>query len=227
MTNLYRGVDNSDFWSRLEALGMSTEFMAGVAVAQRLEGMKFTLGPSMAISKTCLIAIGGFRALADYLADDFVLGEKAVQAGFKVILSSHTIEHHAYSAGFLNSFKHRLRWNRSSRFSRPAGYMGQGFTYGLPWAMLLCLVSPNIWSFVLLGFSLAIRMWLAYSLGRRLLEDATVVKRFWMIPVQDLLSLATWVGGFLGREIVWRNERYLLLAGGRFAPVNRNPAQLP
>ncbi len=113
---------------------MSTEFMAGVIVAEFLEGMKFSLGPSMAISTTCLRAIGGFGSLADYLADDFILGEKVFLQGFRVVLSADVINHHAYSTGFQNSFKHRLRWNRSSRFSRPAGYFGQGFTYGLPWA---------------------------------------------------------------------------------------------
>src|SRR5262245_29479897 len=133
-TNLYRGVSGADLWSKLEALGMSTEFMAGVVVAWRLEGMKFTLGPSMAIRRDCLRAIGGFAAMADYLADDFVLGQWASEAGYEVALLPHVVNHHATALGFTSSFKHRLRWNRSSRFSRPAGYIGQGFTYGLPWA---------------------------------------------------------------------------------------------
>lgn len=221
MTNLYRGVESGDFWSKLEALGMSTEFMAGVVVAERLEGMRFTLGPSMAITRDCLKSIGGFRTLADYLADDFVLGEKAFQSGYRVILSRHVIEHHAYSAGFANSFRHRLRWNRSSRFSRPAGYLGQGFTYGLGWALLLSVVLPVYWSLALLAVSLMVRFWLAWVLGKQLLGDSTVPQRLWLVPLQDLLSLATWLGGFSGREILWRNQRYQLLPGGRFKLLNR------
>lgn len=218
-TNLYRGAPGADLWSRLEALGMSTEFMAGVVVAWRLEGMKFTLGPSMAVRRDCLRAIGGFAAMADYLADDFVLGQWASDAGYEVALLPHAVNHHATALGFTSSFKHRLRWNRSSRFSRPAGYIGQGFTYGLPWALLLFLAAPFWWSeFVLLAVAAA-RMWMAYELGLRLLEDREALRRFWLIPLQDMLSLATWVGGFVGREIVWRNERYRLLEGGRFEPV--------
>ena len=218
-TNLYRGAPGADLWSRLEALGMSTEFMAGVVVAWRLEGMKFTLGASMAVRRDCLRAIGGFAAMADYLADDFVLGQWASDAGYEVALLPHVVNHHATALGFTSSFKHRLRWNRSSRFSRPAGYIGQGFTYGLPWAMLLFLAAPFQWSeFVLLAVAAA-RMWMAYELGLRLLEDREALRRFWLIPLQDMLSLATWVGGFVGREIVWRNERYRLLEGGRFEPV--------
>ncbi|MDQ3014043.1 MAG: glycosyltransferase, partial [Acidobacteriota bacterium] len=174
MTNLYRGISGDDLWSKLEAIGMSTEFMAGVVVAEMMEGMKFTLGPSMAIRTDCLRAIGGFAAMADYLADDFVLGNWADQAGYRVALSCHTISHHATAMGFLSSFKHRLRWNRSTRRSRPQGYVGQGFTYGLSWAALFCLVFPSPWSLVALLVSLSARILLAWQLSL-LLKDRTVL----------------------------------------------------
>ena len=220
VTNLYRGVAVSNFWSKLEALGMSTEFIAGVVVAERLEGMRFALGPSMAIRASCLEKIGGFRAFADYLADDFVLGKKVFETGHQFVLSAHVINHHAYSAGFLNSFLHRLRWNRSSRFSRPIGYFGQGFTHTLPWAVMLVLADPSGSSFGVLACSLALRAWLACELGARLLNDKAVLRSLWLIPLQDGLSFASWLGGFWGKEIVWRNERYELFEDGRMTPVS-------
>lgn len=220
VTNLYRGIGGRDLWSKLEALGMSTEFMAGVIVAEFLEGMKFSLGPSMAISTPCLRAIGGFASLAEYLADDFILGEKVFLQGFRVVLSAHVINHHAYAAGFQNSFKHRLRWNRSSRFSRPAGYFGQGFTYGLPWAVLLFLVTPTKWTATLLLCSVLLRGWLAYTLGKQLLGDSSIPRRLWLVPLQDCLSFATWVGGLFGTEVVWRGVRYRILTGGRFVRIS-------
>jgi len=220
VTNLYRGVAISNFWSRLEALGMSTDFMAGVVVAERLEGMRFALGPSMAIRARCLQNIGGFKALADYLADDFVLGKKVFETGHQLVLSAHVINHHVYSAGFLNSFVHRLRWNRSSRFSRPLGYFGQGFTHTLPWAAMLLVVDPCAWSVGVLVSVLALRAWLACELGATLLNDKAVLRSLWLIPLQDCLSFASWLGGFLGKEIVWRNQRYKLFEDGRMAPVS-------
>jgi ceramide glucosyltransferase len=217
VTNLYRGVSGRDLWSKLEALGMTTEFMAGVVVAERLEGMKFALGPSMAIRSECLDAIGGFSAMKDYLADDFVLGNWADRAGWRVALSMHVINHHASNEGFSRTFIHRLRWNRSSRFSRPAGYLGQGFTYGLVWASLLLLFSPVWWGFAL--FVIILRFWLAIQLGVYLLKDQAMWRSLWLLPLQDIFSFASWMGGFLGREIVWRSERYLLLSGGRFKKI--------
>jgi ceramide glucosyltransferase len=219
VTNLYRGVNGGDLWSRLEALGMSTDFMAGVVVAERLEGMKFMLGPSMALRRACLKDIGGFGALRDYLADDFVLGNWAEATGWRVALSTYVVNHHVSSVGFLPTFRHRLRWNRSTRFSRPAGYLGQGFTYGSSWALLLWLLFPSFPAGVLLLVTLLLRGWLAAILAVDLLADTTVINRLGLLPLQDLLSFASWLGGFMSREVVWRNERYRLLDGGRFEPV--------
>ena len=142
------------------------------------------------------------------------------QAGYQVLLSTHVVNHHASSIGFVNSFEHRLRWNRSSRFSRPAGYLGQGITYGLLWGCLFCAMAPNSWGLGVLVCALTARAWLALELGRELLEDRTVLRRLGLIPLQDLLSFVTWVGGFLGRDIVWRNQRYRLLEGGRFCRLS-------
>ena len=219
VTNLYRGIPGADLWSTLEALGMSTEFMAGVVVAERLEGMHFTLGPSMAIRATTLNKIGGFARMADYLADDFVLGQWTAEAGQRVVLSAHVINHHATAMGFRKSFAHRVRWNRSARFSRPSGYVGQGFTYGLAWAIVLFVASLSWWSGLILLVVAAARLWLAYELGFKLMRDSWAIKNAYLIPLQDLLSAASWIGGFVGREVMWRNERYRLLQGGRFECV--------
>ena len=220
VTHPYRGVAGGDLWSRLEALGMTTEFMAGVVVAERLEGMKFALGPSMAVRRSCLTSIGGFAAMKDYLADDFVLGAWAARAGWKVLLLPQVVEHLATAQGFLTSFRHRLRWNRSSRFSRPAGYIGQGFTYGLVWTLLFTAVAPWPLNLATLIAGCVLRGSLALVLAWRL-NDPTVKHYLWLIPLQDVLSWVSWIGGFLGKTIEWRGERYVLCDGGRFEPLSR------
>lgn len=220
VTHPYRGVSGGDLWSRLEAIGMTTEFMAGVVVAERLEGMKFALGPSMAVRRVCLQAIGGFAAMKDYLADDFVLGAWAARAGWDVRLLPQAVEHLATARGFAMSFKHRLRWNRSSRFSRPAGYVGQVFTYGLVWALLFTAVAPWPVNLAVLLSGCLLRAGLALTLAWRL-ADPTVKWHLWLIPLQDVLSWASWIGGFGGKTIEWRGERYILCDGGRFEPLSR------
>ena len=63
------------------------------------------------------------------------------------------------------------------------------------------------------------RFALAWLLGVRLLNDADVPRRLWLLPLQDLLSFASWLGGFTSREIIWRNEKFRLLEAGRFQLV--------
>src|SRR5690606_8798278 len=111
----YRAVPGPSPWSTLEALGLNTEFLSGVLVARMLEGMKFALGPTIAVRRETLARIGGFSRLKDYLAEDFVMGQLAAAAGYRVILSSFVIEHRIGSQRLGANLRHRLRWNRSTR----------------------------------------------------------------------------------------------------------------
>src|SRR5262249_35032166 len=138
----YRGVPGRSFWSLLEAIGLNTEFISGILVARMLDGMKFAIGPTIAVRRRTLEAIGGFDAVKDYLAEDFVMGKLAAERGEGVILSSYVIEHHIGAQRFGANLRHRLRWNRSTRRSRPWGYVGQVFTNPLPVPFLLSAASP-------------------------------------------------------------------------------------
>src|SRR5690242_19483073 len=121
----------------MEATGMNTDFIGGILVARMLEGMKFAVGPTIVARRIVLHAIGGFNILKNYLAEDFVMGKLAAEAGYRVILSSYVIEHCIGSSSFRDNLAHRLRWVRSTRRSRPAGYLGLLFTMPLPLAPCL------------------------------------------------------------------------------------------
>ena len=101
VTCLYRGVADQGLWSKLEAAGMSIEMTAGVLVADLMEGMQFTLGPTMAVRRSCAREIGGFGALGAYCADDFVLGNAIASNGHTVVLSTHAIDHVVLNTSFV------------------------------------------------------------------------------------------------------------------------------
>jgi ceramide glucosyltransferase len=216
-TCVYRGVPGRSIWSRLEALAMSTEFMAGVLLAWKLEGMKFALGPTMAVRRACLEAIGGFPSMADYLADDFVLGQWAAEAGYRVVLSPHVIDHQVLGEEFRRSFLHRLRWARSARFSRPWGYVGQLFTYPVPLALALAPVAKGSVFLGALAAAVVARFVVSLAVGWGTLRDRHALRHLWLVPLQDLLSFAVWCGGFTGRHVRWRDSYSRLWSGGRFS----------
>lgn len=213
----YRAVAGRSFWSQLEAVGMNTEFLGGVLVARMLEGMKFAVGPTIVARKQALQEIGGFDRLKDYLAEDFVMGKFAADAGWTVSLSSYVVEHRIGSETAAVNAAHRLRWARSTRRSRPAGYVGQLFTNPLPLAALLVLVRPEWWP--VLAATVVIRALAAYATAGWVLHDPACAQRWWLIPVQDLLSFVFWIAGFFGNTIIWRGKKYYLQADGRFVLV--------
>jgi ceramide glucosyltransferase len=220
----YRAVPGQGFWSRLEAIGMNTEFLAGVLVAWLVGEMDFALGPTLAARREVIERMGGFAELGHYLAEDFVIGNRAPRLGYRVVLSSCLIEHRIGSQTFKGSLQHRLRWARSTRRSRPAGYWGQIFTNPLPIALLLCLVAPKLWP--LLVVTALFRALAAWSTAQWVLHDPLTRRRWWLIPLQDLISGLVWFSGFFGSTIDWRGRRYKLFRDGRFQFMGNVPQRL-
>jgi ceramide glucosyltransferase len=215
----YRAVPGASFWSRLEATGMNTDFWGGALVARMLEGMRFAVGPTIVARRRVLQAIGGFARLKDYLAEDFVMGQFAADAGHGVILSSYVIEHHIGNATFAENIAHRLRWARSTRRSRPAGYIGQMFTMPLPLALIVCTFWPGWWP--VLPVALVVRTVAAYMVSVRVLR----ARLNWpLLPIEDLIGFFFWVAGFFGNTISWRGRRYRLSADGRFELISEPAA---
>jgi ceramide glucosyltransferase len=213
----YRAVPGRSFWSLLESIGLNTEFLAGILVARMLDGMKFAVGPTIAARRDTLALIGGFDQLKDYLAEDFVMGKLAAERGCGVILSSYVIEHRIGSQRFWPNLVHRLRWNRSTRRSRPWGYVGQVFTNPLPPALLLWAFWPAWWP-VAAGTAL-FRALAAWASAGWVLHDPLTARRWWLVPLQDVASFLVWIGGFFGNTIQWRGRRYYLRRDGRFELV--------
>lgn len=210
----YRAVPGAGLWSTLEAIGMNTEFLAGILVARLLDGMKFGVGPTMAIRREVIGRMGGFAAFKDYLAEDFEMGRRTADLGYGTILSSAVIEHRIGTARMRPNFEHRLRWVRSTRRSRPAGYIGQLFTYPLPLALLLWAVRPEWWPAAAL--TIAVRAAAAWATAGWILDNRLTLGRWWLVPIEDILSFAFWIAGFFGNTVTWRGHRYVVNRNGTF-----------
>jgi ceramide glucosyltransferase len=211
----YRAVPGPSVWSRLEATGMNTDFWGSALVARMLEGMRFAVGPTIAARRRVIQSIGGFARVKDYLAEDFVIGKFAAETDHGVILSSYVIEHHIGSSTLRQNFAHRLRWARSTRRSRPAGYVGQLFTMPLPLALLVCAAAPAWWP--VLPLALIARSAAAYAVSERVLHARI---NWLLLPLEDLMGFCFWIAGFFGNTISWRDRRYRLYADGRFELIS-------
>ncbi|MCC7234299.1 MAG: bacteriohopanetetrol glucosamine biosynthesis glycosyltransferase HpnI [Bryobacterales bacterium] len=215
----YRAVPGRGLWSTLEAMGANTEFLSGVMVARLLEGMRFAVGPTIVARRQAIAAIGGWVRVKDYLAEDFMLGRLAAEAGLGVGLSRYVVDHHIGGTAMRENFTHRLRWCRSTRCSRPAGYVGQVFTNPTPLILLLLALAPHWWP--VCAAAAALRAAAAWATAGPVLRDPLTARRWWLLPVQDLLSCLFWAAGFFGNTIRWRGRQYVLHPDGRFTPTTR------
>jgi ceramide glucosyltransferase len=215
VTCLYRGVAGPTLGSRLEALGISTDFVPGVLSARFLEkGLHFGLGSTLAFRRRDLEVIGGFEALLDYLADDYELGRRIAAAGKRVELSAATVTTFLPAYTLRQFFRHQLRWSRTIRNARRWGYAGLLFTFGLPWALATLLAARGaVWAWALLALTIAARMAVGFVAAIVVLNDNQFFRYILLLPLRDLIAPFVWAASFMGNRIHWRGDVFDLKDG--------------
>ncbi|MGD0294147.1 MAG: bacteriohopanetetrol glucosamine biosynthesis glycosyltransferase HpnI [Terracidiphilus sp.] len=220
VTCLYRGVARRGFWAQLEAMGMSVEMTSGVLVAEMLEGMRFALGPSIIMRQSTVEKIGGFEQVAQYYADDFVLGKWTAAAGETVVLSTYIVEHHVLNASFKKCIAHQQGWATSTRFSRPLGHLGEVLTYAVPYGLLALAVlgaaGHIALGLALLAITLLNRVLLCLLVAGRVVRDRAALRKAWLYPLRDFMGFCFWLRSYIGtRRVRYRGDLYELLPHGK------------
>jgi ceramide glucosyltransferase len=221
VTSLYRTSRVASIGAAVEATGFTSEMIPNVLVARQLEGLTFALGASMAVRRQALEAIGGFQALAEYLADDYQLGNKIHHAGWRLVLDSCFVESMLKQERLRTALSRQLRWARTMRVSRTGGYLASGLTLPVPGALLALLAAPGLQAGIVAVVLLyGIRMLVTVVFSRRFVRDNLMPCWLWLLPFRDLLSFGTWFLSFLGDHVEWRGTRYRLLPGGTITAIS-------
>jgi len=222
VTSLYRGVVQPNVFAELEALGAATDFAAGVLVAERREGLNFALGASIVTTKSWIQRIGGLDPIAQLLADDYELGRRVAAAGGEVLLSREVVAT-MYPVQTLRAFwDHQLRWARTVRLCRPISYIGLIFTHGLPWAVLAAVLAHTAaTAAICLGAYLLLRLSMAFTVGVGVLQDQTVRRRWWLIPLRDAIHFIVWLASFASNRVTWGDTQFVM-KNGQMIPVRNS-----
>jgi ceramide glucosyltransferase len=220
ITSFYRGIAQSNFFAELEAVGAASDFFAGVLMAAWTEGVKFTLGASVATTKTWVRKIGGFESIAVFLADDYEIGRRVTKSGGRVVLSHETVSTMYPTQTLRDFWQHQLRWARTVRLCRPASYAALLFTQGLPWAIAAALIAPTrgIAASYLLAY-LGLRLAVACFVGVSVVGDEVLRRRLWLVPLWDALHFVVWAASFASNHVVWGNVEYVI-DRGRMKPAS-------
>ena len=215
VTTLYRGIAGRTLGSKLEAVGLSTDFAGGVLLARALEGgIRFGLGATIATTKDGLQKIGGLAALANHLGDDYELGARTAAIGRQIALADTVLETAVPDYSFRDFWLHQMRWARNVKGRRPGQYVGLIATFGLAWAIMAVLARPfTWWTWAILAVTAVARFTSAIVVGRGVLNDAQVLPNLWLVPLRDFVALAVWVVSYFGDTVVWRGTRFRLNQG--------------
>jgi ceramide glucosyltransferase len=205
VTCLYRA-EADNLPSRFEALAIATDFAPSTLVAPFVGVSEFGLGSTLAFRRADLERIGGFAAIADYLADDYQLGRKLHSLGLRNLISKVVVSTRVSAESWRGAWRHQLRWARTIRLSRGGGYAGLPVTFATLWALVAAACG---WWGIALGL-LAIRLATAVTCGWFVIKSPVVWKYWYLIPLRDLWGVAIWAAGLFGDTVEWRGRRLKL-----------------
>jgi ceramide glucosyltransferase len=209
VTCLYRA--RAEGWaSRSEALGIATEFAPSVMVARLLGQAEFALGSTMAFRASELRATGGFEAIREYIADDYQLGRRIHEMGYRIEFAPVVVETDLGDESWGQTWRHQVRWARTIRFSRPGGYFGYAVTHATIWALVAFAAGEWQAGVAALGLRMA-----AGAMSAAVLKDRRVRRDLWLIPLRDLFGFAVWLAGAFGSTVHWRDRKLRLGPDGK------------
>jgi ceramide glucosyltransferase len=229
VTSLYRANSGKGLASALDDLGMYTDSAPSALVARKLEGnMRFAFGWTMATTKKVLSEIGGFESMVNHHSDDFELGNRISELGYRVELMRKPVSMVLPDESFREFLKHELRWSIGLRNVRPLGYLGMIFTHGLPWTLVGMAVAMSLgWGSIAIAYALAylvLRFGVVWTTAVWGLGDTQIGKKLFLFPLHDAISFVVWVGGFFFNRIEWRGSVYRVRKGMLIPEVSEEGA---
>jgi ceramide glucosyltransferase len=219
VTLLYRGIAATGRWAEFAAAAIDYHFLPNVLVGLKLGLARPCFGSTIAIDRHTLAGIGGFAAVADYLADDYALGALVRGSGLRVEIPPSIVMHVCTERSLRELFRHELRWARTIRAVDPFGYVGLAITHALPFAVLGALLGgPTSASLILVAAALACRFVLQLQVDRVFHRRRQL---FWWGPMRDVLSFVIFVASFFGNAVEWHGHRYGVQSAARIVDLDR------
>jgi ceramide glucosyltransferase len=214
VTCFYMQNDEKTFVENVQAVSMVSDFYAGILVAGQLDGVKFTLGPTIATTRTHLAGFGGYEAIENCPADDLLVGRLIAEQGYAVKLLPYTASTVADYQSLSDLLQKRLRWIVEMRSMRPWGHFGLLLTQGLPWSVTAIAVHRSVRvALAYLGTYCGLRFAMMWTIGMRGLKRRALWKKVPLIAVWDIFAFFIWLASFLRTRFRWRGGEYCIRDG--------------
>lgn len=221
VTCAYRAGTINNTTSIMESITINQDFFPSVMVAQKIENLRYAFGVTIATKRDILEGIGGFKKLADYLAEDFHLGKEISEAGYKLCLSDYMVDIIPEKRNFFDFFTLHLRWAKTIRACRPIGYFFTSFCkYGIVCSLAYLLTSFfSTFAVTLFIAFLSVRIISATIISLKYTKDQKLILHLLFLPLNDILNFIIWCASYSGNKITWRGSKFLLKKGGRIERI--------
>jgi len=223
VTSFYQLTTPGTLAHRCEAVAINADFWSQVLQARSLRPLDFALGAVMIFRRAALAELGGFRVLANRLADDYQLGQHVTRRGARIELCPLVAECRESPRGWSAVWRHQLRWARTIRVCAPRQYFASILANVTLWSALWLALDPGSLQKSLAAACLLARVAVAVDLQRRLTRSGTALGAAWLVPLKDALQVALWLGAFLGNRIEWRGETFRVRRDGVLEPDAPTP----
>jgi ceramide glucosyltransferase len=222
-----------------EAIGIATDFIPSTLTAPLAGVREFGLGSTLVFRASDLEAIGGFKAIGDFLADDYHLARSITGLGKRALLSPYIVETSLGDTNWSGVWQHQLRWARTIRTSRRGGFAGIPITHTGIWAVLACALGAWPAALVLLALRVcsavisagvvlrsakgaACRQYNVRNSGgragpvlREFFKSSRIVLLAWLAPLWDWYAFTIWLASYASHNVRWRDHSLTIDSSGR------------
>ena len=219
VTSIYRVENVSSLAGVIEALSVESTFVPGVLVVSTFSRLRYAFGASIALRRSDFLRAGGFTAIKDYLADDYMVGKIIHESKKCVVLSPYVVKVIFPDQGLKETLAHLVRWTRTIRACEPTGYFFSILSCSTLWAiMAFKAIGGNPVGWTVLAGSFLIRIFCAAVVAGAIGSRRGVIRAI-LAPVWDILSSLLWLGGLIINQVTWRGVRYRVFSDGRMAEI--------
>lgn len=207
VTNLIVGFGGKSLGARLENLQLNSFIILSVSFLDKFLKMPCSIGKSMLMRKKDFEEIGGFNAVKDVLAEDYLIGKLMHEKGKRVALCSHLIKN-------INEYWSIKRFlNRHTRWAKIRWKIAGPKYFTEPLSNPIFLSSMITF---LEGFSkisilmLLVVIFLKFAFDfyvSRLIKSPLGLSGI-LIPAKDLITALLWFVPLISCKINWRDNIY-------------------
>jgi ceramide glucosyltransferase len=219
VTHPVAGVGEATLGALLDQLQITTGITPGIVATKELLGRDIVVGKSMALRRADLRAFGGFEAVKDFLAEDYVMGVRIPEVlGKRVAYASSPVLNVTQRRTLREFVSRYCRWSVLQRQTVGPAYALELLLNPILLATAGAAVAHDLRGVTGLAATCLLKVALDALSAQAIRPEPFRLTQLAMVPLKDLLLGWAWAYGLVRRDVAWRGTRLTVQRGTRIAP---------